>query len=260
MRFTQTKDAYPLHRITTSPLRLTLCLAAGLAVLPAVTTARPISLQIHAPQAAVSASTAQTEDQKVALIAGLILVERDLLLGQLFLRDGMVSGDGSHFLRPRRDSFPQIKDGLAKAGLPDLEPLLIALEQAKGQAAVYTAYVDVLAGLEEAKSALKPSGHDVLRAVIQSVEAGGSLLDPCGKTNVIAYQEAWGLLMVARRELDILTHSSDPAIKKSATKMAVAFDDVILSAPDPDARAPVPFDPALVDGLVGTLKSEAGKI
>jgi hypothetical protein len=42
--------------------------------------------------------------------------------------------------------------------------------------------------------------------------------------------------------------------------MALAFDDVILFAPDPNAKAPVPFDPALVTQLLGTLTGQAASI
>jgi hypothetical protein len=97
-------------------------------------------------------------------------------------------------------------------------------------------------------------------AVVRTVEAAAAMLDPSGTTEVIAYQEAWGLLMVARSQLDVLASSSDPAIKKAASDMAMAFDDVILFAPDPNASAPVPFDPALVAQLLGKLTGQAASI
>jgi hypothetical protein len=195
-------------------------------------------------------------DDTVALIAGLIGIERDLLLGQLFLQDGMVSAEGSHFTHPRNENFPAIKDGLAKAGAPDLEPLLIALEEAKEKSTVDAAYIGVLAGVQKAKQALQPTEQDLLGAVIETAEGAQSMLDPSGTTEVVAYQEFWGLLMVARGQLDTLISSRDPAIKQSATRMALSFDEIILNAPDPGANAPVPFDPALIATLIATLKGE----
>jgi hypothetical protein len=199
-------------------------------------------------------------DETVSLMVGLIAIESDLILGQLFLNDGLTNAAGSHFTRPRTGDFALIKDGLSKAGAPDLEPLLIALEEATDKAAVTAAFAALLGGLQRAETALQPTEQDIMAAIIQSVEAAGGHLDPSGTSEVTAYQEAWGLLMAARAHLDTLTSSSDPALRKSSAKLALAFDDVILMAPDPNASAPVAFDPALVAQLVATLKGEAGSI
>ncbi|MDM7931738.1 hypothetical protein [Tabrizicola sp.] len=222
--------------------------------------AGPVLPLIVLPQQDHPFARVQVNDETVSLMAGLIGIERDLLLGQLFLKDGLVSAEGSHFTHPRHDNFPAIKDGLAKSGAPDLEPLLIALEEAKDRDAVNSAYNGVQGGLLLAKQALKPTEQDITKAVIQTAEAATALLDPSGMTDVVAYQEAWGLLMVARGQLDSLMRSADPTIKQSATKMALAFDDVILFAPDPGASGPVKFDPGLVTSLVETLRGNSGSI
>lgn len=253
-------ETNPLRRPRASVRFLALGLAMSLSALPTMLTAGPIMPPLQVPQTNQSLAPLQASGDTISLLAGLIGIERDLLLGQLFLQDGLVSAEGSHFTHPRRDNFPSIKAGLAKAGAPDLEPLLVALEEAKDKDAVNSAYNGVHGGLLQAKLALQPTEQDVLNAVIQTAEAATALLDPSGTTEVIAYQEAWGLLMVARGQLDQITRSGDPAVKQSATKMALAFDDVILFAPDPGASAPVPFDPALVTSLVETLKGNAGSI
>jgi len=138
--------------------------------------------------------------------------------------------------------------------------LLIALEQASDKNAVNEAYRGVLSGLQQAKSALQPTEQDVMGAIIQTAWAAAAILDPSGTTEVIAYQDAWGLLMVAGGQLDVLASSSDPAIKAAASGMASAFDDLILFAPDPTASATLPFDPALVTQLLGTLTGQAASI
>lgn len=236
---------------------LTFLIALAVSASPVVTAAGPMTFMAATPH--VSASPVlQVGDETVSLYAGLIGIERDLLLGQLFLQDGLVSAEGSHFTHPRRDSLPAIKDGLSAAGAPDLEPLLIALEEATDKDALAKAYTGVHAGLQKSKAALKPTEQDVISAVIVTAELAASNLDPSGTTDVLAYQEAWGLLMVARGQLDLLTSSSDLVIKQSAADMALAFDDVILFAPDPNAKAPVQFDPALVTQLIETLKSKVG--
>ncbi|MFN4191583.1 MAG: hypothetical protein ACK4FR_01455 [Tabrizicola sp.] len=211
---------------------------------------------LHRPAAPVAATTPYraVNDDTVSLLTALIAIERDLLLGQLFLHDGMVNAEGSHFTHPRKETIPQIKDALAARGAPDLEPLLIALEEAKDVKAADAAYLAALAGVKRTKEALAPTGQDLLRAVILSAEEAHAMLDPSGTTGVTAYQEAWGMLMSARGELDALAFSSDPAVKQSAAKMVVAFDGVVLMAPDPAARAAVQFDPAVVAELIATIK------
>lgn len=199
-------------------------------------------------------------DQTVDLLTGLIGIERDMMLGQLFLQDGLTSTEGSHFTHPRRDNFPLIKDGLANAGVADLEPLLIALEGASGREAVNAAYIDVLSAVQQAKVMLQPTGQDFLAAVKNTAAEAGEMLDPSGTTDVVSFQECWGLLMVARNQLDELIMTGDPASKKAAQGVALAFDDVVLSLPDPNAKAPVAFDPAIVQGLVSALEQAATAI
>lgn len=240
--------------------RVALSLAVALTSAPAIVLAGPTAPVLAVPERDSRSSTTEIVNETVPLMVGLIGIERDLLLGQLFLKDGLVSTEGSHFTHPRQDSLPAIKDGLAKAGAPDLETLLIALEEAGDKEAVMAAYTGVLGGLQKAKTAIAPTEQDVLSAVVMTAEAAASILDPSGTTEVVAYQEAWGLLMAARGNLGALTSSSDPAIRKLAESMALAFDDVILFAPDPAATAPVAFDPALVLDLVKTLQGQVASI
>lgn len=196
----------------------------------------------------------------VNLMTAIIQIESDLLLGQLFMHDGLVHAEGSHFTHPRKETLPQIKDALAALGAPDLESLLIALEQAKDVKEADAAYIAALTGLKKTKELVAPTGHDVLEAVILAAEAAHGILDPSGTTAAAEYQEAWGLLTAARGELDALAFSSDPAVKQSAAKMVLAFDEVVLLAPDPAAKAPVQFDPALVAQMIETLKGQLQSI
>lgn len=212
------------------------------------------------PGTAAPAHYRTVANETVSLLISLIAIERDLLLGQLFMHDGMTSTEGSHFTHPRQEILPQIKDALATIGAPDLEPLLIALEQAKTVEEADAAYVAALAGVKKAKEILAPTGHDILEAVILAAEQAHGMLDPSGTTAVKDYQKAWGLLMAARGELDALAFSSDPAVKQKAAKMVIAFDDVVILAPDPAATAPVQFDPALVLQMIETLKGQLESI
>ena len=44
-------------------------------------------------------------------------------------QDGLTHPEGSHFARPRATVWPEIRDGLAAAGIADIEPLLLTLER-----------------------------------------------------------------------------------------------------------------------------------
>ncbi|WP_284164611.1 hypothetical protein [Frigidibacter sp. SD6-1] len=231
------------------------CLAAGLTVATMTDAATPT---VQAPRDLQQVNLHQlvvTNEQVANLIAGLMGIERDLLLGQLFLQEGMVSAEGSHFAHPRRDNFPVIKDGLAAAGAPDLEPALIALENAKTREEVNAAYLAALGEVEKAKQALQPSDQDLLSAVIATTSAGAEMLDPSGSTDIVSYQECWGLLMIARDQLDMLVLSEDAMVKQAAIKMVLAFDDVILGLPDPASNGSVAIDPMPVEALIESMRS-----
>jgi hypothetical protein len=253
-------NCMPPRHAGSRTLALALFLSMGLAATPVAVAAGPTAPLLRAADPDFSMQAIAVSDETVSLMAGLIGIERDLLLGQLFLQDGLVSAEGSHFTHPRHENFPVIKDGLAKVGAPDLEPLLIALEEATDKEAVDKAYIGVLTGIKVAKEKLAPTEHDTLAAVIETAEASLSMLDSSGTTEVLAYQEAWGLMMVARGQLDVLLFSRDPVVKTAATKMALAFDDVVLTAPDPGAKAPVAFDPAVVAAMIATLRGQLESI
>lgn len=199
-------------------------------------------------------------DDSLSLLVGIIGIERDLYLGKLFADESMISPTGSHFTHPRKEDFAQIKDGLAKAGAPDIEPLLIALEEATEKEAISDAFYDVLGGLKKAEAAIKPTDQDIRTAILQTVEAAAANLDPSGMTDGLAYQESWGLLMAASAHLNALNTSTDPAIRKMASKLTMEFDDVIIMAPIPNTDASIAFDPAPVIQLIETLKGDAGSI
>jgi hypothetical protein len=229
-----------------------------LSLTPSGLVAEPVAFSPAAPNVGLAPMTVASTSETVLLIEGLIEIERDLLLGKLFFVDGTTSTEGSHFALPLQRAFPRIKEGLAKVGAPDLEPLLTALEGAKGKDGITAAYLDAIAGVKKAKQALNPTAQDIMAAVVEAVAVAEAQLDPSGTTSVAAYQDAWGLIMAARGQLDVLLMGDDAAVKQTATKLALAIDDVILFAPDPSATAPVAFDKALVTKLVGTLKGEIG--
>ncbi|MBL9049802.1 MAG: hypothetical protein JNK19_06800 [Tabrizicola sp.] len=184
----------------------------------------------------------------VHVLAGIGAIRADLQLGLLFLQEDMTRPEGSHFLHPRHEGWPRIKDTFIAAGGADIEPLLVALEGATDKEAVLAAYQAVEKELAKGRSALQPTSADVLLALHEMVTDAEAAIDPSGITAVADYQNAWSIIMVARGELDFLAR--DPAIAKIAAEQAMAFDDLIISLPDPHQSAPVAVDPALFKALL----------
>ncbi|NHB75695.1 hypothetical protein G8O29_02930 [Rhodobacter sp. M37P] len=233
---------------------LAFCVAIFPVVASADLAAGPVILKAYPAPGGHAPMLVQMDADRVRLITGLIAIEHDLLLGSLFSNDQLVSAEGSHFSHPRQETFPEISEALAKAGAPDLEPLLIDLENAGDRKTIDAAYVAALTGIKRTLEVLQPTEQEILHAVIATAQEAQRKLDPSGTTAVADYQEAWGLLMAARGKLDTLVFSRDPAIKTSATKAVLDFDEVLMLAPDPAAKAPVQFDPALIGKLVTSLE------
>lgn len=186
----------------------------------------------------------------VHVLAGIGEIRADLQLGLLFLQEDLTHPEGSHFLRPRQESWPKIKDKFIAAGGADIEPLLVALEGATEKEAVLAAWQAVETELAKGRSALQPTSGDVLLGLHEMATDAAASIDPSGTTAVADYQNAWSIIMVARGELDLLARDPDPAIAKIAAEQALAFDDLIISMPDPHQSAPVAVDPALFKALV----------
>lgn len=243
------------HTLTpaTAGSRMTiLALIAGLASAPLAEAATPGRGLPRLPAEGAEARLRVVSNDVASVMAQLVGIQGDLLLGHLLRQEGAAGGGAAQFEEAWKTDFPLIREALAQAGAPDLDPLLAAL----AQGGTDEAYIAALTGLKKAKEALAPTEQDLLHALILNAEEALAQLDPSGTTAVPQYQKAWSLLMAARGELDLLVFSRDPAVKQQATKMALAFDDVVMFAPDPAARGPVAFDPALVSNLIATLKGQ----
>jgi len=202
------------------------------------------------------ASNAET----VFLLNGLGIIERDLMLGMLFLQDGLTSTVGSHFTHPRKETWPLIKDGLAAAGIADFEGLLVTLEGETDPVAINEAHVAVVAAVIMAESALNASEQDKILAIYEGVRTANDQFNTSGPTEAVKYQEGWASLMIVRGKIDILLKSPDPAVAKAAMEMGKALDDVILALPDPAVTAPVDFDPAPVAEILGRIEGLVGAV
>ncbi len=206
----------------------------------------------------VEAEAPQTET--VLLLTGLAAIERDMMLGMLFLQDGLVSTVGSHFTQPRLETWPGIKDGLASAGIADFEGLLITLEAETDKAAVIEAQKAVIVAVLQAESALRATDQDRILAIVAEVQGAHDRFSPTGTTDVVDFQDGWAGLIVARGKVDLLMKSADPAVAKAALDMALAMDEVILALPDPAVSAPVAFDPAPVAALLARVEALATSV
>lgn len=241
----------------TAPVAIATVLTMALA---SVATAQVYRAEIlHTPTVIRVEGEAQSADT-VMLLASLGKIESDLQLGMLFLVDGLVNPDGSHFTHPRIETYPMIKDQLIAAGVADFEGLLEKLEGGGDSATVTAAYTDVVTALAKARSTLNPSTKDMVLSIVEQARAVVDEINPAGPTEVNNFQDGWAMLMVARGQVDLLLGDADPAIVQAATDMGTAMDDVILSMPDPAVTAPVEFDPAPIAALLAELEGLAGAI
>lgn len=241
------------------PPQMMLCLLSiGLfaAVSPAHTQVFRVHLQ--QPQGPILAEATATSPETVRLLTGLAKIESDLQLGLLFFADGLSNPEGSHFTHPMAETYPGIKDGLAAAGVADFSAQLVALEGGGSKEAVMAAYTAATAALMQARSTLRASPRDLLLSIVDQTRAAVSEINATGPTEVQNYQDAWAMLMVARTQIDLLIRNEDPKIVEAAKTMALTFDDVILTMPDPNTRAPVMFDPTPIIEAVGKLEALAG--
>lgn len=107
---------------------------------------------------------------------------------------------------------------------------------------------------------MRPFAEDKLLPIVLQARAVADEINPTGPTEVQNFRDASALLMVARNEIDLQFRSEEAAIAKAAKEMALAFDDVILSMPDPNAAGPVSFDPAPILAAIGVLEGLAGSV
>jgi hypothetical protein len=188
----------------------------------------------------------------VRLLAGIIEIRSSVQLGLLAKHDGRPA---AHITDARTIIWPEFREGLMAAGMIDLEPLLQKLDAASDAAAVAAANSEIEGALMKGRAALNPTSADVLlslNAVAQVVAT--QTINQSGPTDAHDFQDAWAMILAARGELDLLMRDSDPAIARYAAEAAMAFDEVIISLPDPDQTAPVELDPDLFKDLVTRLE------
>ena len=196
----------------------------------------------------IEASSPET----VRLLAGLMEIRSDLQLGLLAKQDGHPA---AHINDARTIVWPEYREALMAAGMVDLDPLLQKLDAATDKAEIVAAYTEIEGALMKGRAALNPTSADVLLSLrFVAEEVATQTINPSGPTDAHDYQDAWARIMAARGELDLLMHDSDPAIAKYAGEAAMAFDEVIISLPDPGRGGPVEVDPALFKGLVSRLE------
>jgi hypothetical protein len=185
---------------------------------------------------------------KIALLHELALIESNVHLGMLFAHDHLADPTDSHASDPHRAIWPALKDSLLALGVTDFGPLLQQFAETADEKAVATVGAQILAEVAKARSKLAPTEAEISASVLELTREAAAKLNADGPTDLAAYQDAWAILSVARTEADLLLRAKDPVLAKSAVKIVLALDDVILFMPDPAAAGPVSFDKALVDG------------
>jgi hypothetical protein len=228
-----------------------------------VTAAAPAQgfrVDLLAPPGPILTQAAVSPEETVRLLTGLAKIQSDMILGLLFLQDGISSTGGSHFSAPRAETYPGLKDGLLAAGAVDFEPQLIALEAGGDKEAVLAAYAAANVAVIQARSILRATSRDLLQSIVEQTRAAAAEINPEGPTEVASYQDAWAMTMVARSQVDLLLFSGDGAVIKAANQMALTLDDVILYLPDPSVGTPVELDASVLLEALTVLEGLAGSV
>ncbi|MBN8630042.1 MAG: hypothetical protein J0L76_04205 [Rhodobacterales bacterium] len=232
-------------------LRLAIVAAAG-AVLTDAASAQAFRSQALGWHVQTETRIEASSPETVRLLAGIMEIRSAVQLGLLAKQDGRPA---AHLSDARMIVWPEYREGLMAAGMADLDPLLQKLDAATDKAAIAAANTEIEAALMKGHAALNPTSADVLLSLHALAEkVATQTINPSGPTDAHDYQVAWGRIMAARGELDLLMHDSDPAIAKYASEAAMAFDDVIISLPDPGRTGPVEVDPSLFNELVSRLE------
>lgn len=238
-------------RFGSRALRLASVAAAGLALADAAA-AQTFRSETLGWQARTEIKIEASSPEIVRLLAGIMEIRSDVQLGLLAKQDGRPA---AHINDARTIVWPEHREALMAAGMVDLDPLLQKLDAATDKAAIVAAHTEIEGALMKGRAALNPSSADVLLSLhAVAEEVATQTINPSGPTDAHDYQDAWARIMAARGELDLLMHDSDPAIAKYAGEAAMAFDEVIISLPDPGQGGPVEVDPALFNGLVSRLE------
>ncbi|OYX26467.1 MAG: hypothetical protein B7Z10_03175 [Rhodobacterales bacterium 32-66-7] len=222
----------------------------------------PQTVLVEAP-----ASTPAPTLDKVAFLTALARIEADVKLGVLFVHDGADDKAVVHFAAPRAETIPVIAETLHSLGLVDFEARFADLEAASGDDAVKAAVKQALRELSKARLKVRPTAQQKIQSIEAQLVAAAALFNPDGLTEVADFQDAWGIVMVARDQIDLfargkdstlLGRTPDPALITGAQDLGALVDNVMIDLPDPAIPVPVPFDPASITALIEELAVLAG--
>ena len=248
---------------------LAACLVASFAALGLAGTAAAQALRtdILTVRGPVLAEAAATTFDKVQFLNALAKIESDIKLGVLFKFDGNDDQAAVHFLSPRAETIPAISAALQSFGLVDFEARFADLETASGKEAVAVAVKQATRELSKARLKVRPTAKDKFRSIAQQLQAAAALVNPDGPTEVADFQDTWGMVMVARdqielfargKDLTLLGRTPDPAMIEGAQKLGTIVDIILIDLPDPAVPVPMTFDPAIFTTAVADLGMLAG--
>jgi len=204
---------------------------------------------------------------KVQFLTSLAKIESDIKLGMLFLHDGLDDQIGVHLAAPRAETIPAIAETLQSLGLDDFEARFADLEAASGEDAMKAAYKKATRELSKARLKVRPTAKEKFESIAAQLRAAAALINPDGPTEVADFQDTWGMVMVARDQIDLfargkdstlLGRTPDPALITGAQEMGALVDNVLIDLPDPAIPVPMTFDPALITTVIEELVGLAG--
>ena len=230
--------------------------ATALALAPTgtVTAQTPYTTPPSTTPSVILAEAAVTALDKVAFLTALAKIESDIKLGVLFVFDGKEDAAALHFSRPRAETIPTISGALQSLKLVDFETRFADLEAATGKDAIAAAVKQAMRELSKARLKVKPTAKDKFHSMVAQLEAAAALLNPNSPTETAAFQDSWGMVMVARDQIDLfargkdltlLGRTPDKGMIDGAKTLGFTIDIVLLDLPDPAVPVPVALDRAI---------------
>lgn len=249
-----------------STLTLVIALAAGLGV-GGIAGAQSLNTEtLQKPGPTFAEATAATID-KVAFLTALARIESDVRLGVLFVHDGLDDQAVVHFAAPRAETIPAIADTLQSLGLVDFEARFADLEAAGGDDEVKAAVKQALRELSKARLKVRPTATEKIQSITENLRAAADLINPDGPTEVAAFQDTWGMVIVAREHIDLfargkdltlLGRTPDPALITGAQDMGALVDTILIDLPDPVVPVPMALDPAIMTKVIDEMAGLSG--
>lgn len=193
-------------------------------------------------------------DATVDLLVALTKIEAHALTGLDLVAAGQAKAGAEQVHAAHAEIFEAIEPALVERKAPlfesDLRALTSAIDAGKDAAALTVAHEGLKAGLEAARTAIAPTPHDELAAVLALTREAAEDFDKGVKDQKIAemgeYQDARAYLLAATETLTRLSSSADTKVQTAAKASAAALAPVIAGLAEVAPSGAIAMDNATI--------------